>query len=36
MASTKPKKVFVVGGDGFCGWPTSLYLAEKGNNVYYY
>jgi UDP-sulfoquinovose synthase len=29
----KPKKVLVLGGDGFCGWPTSLYLSEKGHDV---
>ncbi len=26
-------KVIVLGGDGFCGWPTSLYLSEKGHDV---
>jgi UDP-sulfoquinovose synthase len=26
-------KVLVLGGDGFCGWPTSLYLSNKGHNV---
>jgi UDP-sulfoquinovose synthase len=31
-ASTK-KKVVVLGGDGFCGWPTSLFLSEKGHDV---
>ena len=25
-----PKKVLILGGDGFCGWPTSLYLSEQG------
>jgi UDP-sulfoquinovose synthase len=29
----KPKKVVVLGGDGFCGWPTSLYLSSKGHDV---
>jgi len=29
----KPKKIIVLGGDGFCGWPTSLYLSEKGHDV---
>ncbi|MFT6225159.1 MAG: UDP-sulfoquinovose synthase, partial [Paracoccaceae bacterium] len=24
-------KVIVLGGDGFCGWPTTLYLASKGH-----
>jgi hypothetical protein len=28
-----PKKVLVLGGDGFCGWPTSLYLSDKGHDV---
>ncbi|CEM33858.1 unnamed protein product [Vitrella brassicaformis CCMP3155] len=27
------KKVVVLGGDGFCGWPTSLYLSERGHDV---
>ncbi len=27
------KKVIVLGGDGFCGWPTSLHLSENGNEV---
>lgn len=26
-------KVLVVGGDGFCGWPTSLHLSNKGHEV---
>lgn len=26
-------KVFVLGGDGFCGWPTSLYLSKRGYDV---
>ena len=26
-------KIFVLGGDGFCGWPTSLRLSELGNDV---
>ena len=26
-------KVIVLGGDGFCGWPTSLKLSEKGYDV---
>lgn len=28
-----PKRVLVLGGDGFCGWPTSLYLSELGHDV---
>lgn len=31
--STEPKRVLVLGGDGFCGWPTSLYLSELGHDV---
>ena len=27
------KKVMVLGGDGFCGWPTSLHLSNKGHEV---
>src|SRR5487761_1661375 len=26
-------KVMVLGGDGFCGWPTSLHLSDKGHDV---
>ena len=26
-------KIFVLGGDGFCGWPTSLHLAASGHEV---
>ncbi len=26
-------KIFVLGGDGFCGWPTSLYLSRRGYDV---
>ncbi|PXF32383.1 NAD-dependent dehydratase [Pokkaliibacter plantistimulans] len=26
-------KTIVFGGDGFCGWPTSLYLSEQGHDV---
>ena len=27
-------KIFVLGGDGFCGWPTSLHLASLGHEVH--
>ena len=27
-------RVVVLGGDGFCGWPSSLYLSEKGHDVH--
>jgi UDP-sulfoquinovose synthase len=26
-------KVLVLGGDGFCGWPTALHLSEQGHDV---
>jgi UDP-sulfoquinovose synthase len=26
-------KVFVLGGDGFCGWPTALHLSARGWDV---
>jgi len=28
-----PKKLFVLGGDGFCGWPTALHLSQLGHEV---
>lgn len=27
-------KIMVLGGDGFCGWPSSLYLSEKGHDIH--
>lgn len=27
------KKIIVLGGDGFCGWPTSLHLSQIGHDV---
>ena len=27
------KKVIVLGGDGFCGWPTSLHLSDQGHDI---
>lgn len=27
-------KIMVVGGDGFCGWPTSLHLSNLGHDVF--
>ncbi|WP_077324668.1 NAD-dependent epimerase/dehydratase family protein [Virgibacillus siamensis] len=26
-------KIIVAGGDGFCGWPTALYLSKKGHDI---
>ena len=25
--------IIIIGGDGYCGWPTSLYLAAQGHDV---
>ena len=27
------KKILVLGGDGFCGWPTALHLSDKGHDA---
>jgi UDP-sulfoquinovose synthase len=27
------KRIMILGGDGFCGWPTSLHLSRLGNDV---
>lgn len=27
------EKVIILGGDGFCGWPTSLYLSNQGYDI---
>ena len=32
-AGAARKKGIVLGGDGFCGWPTSLYLSDQGHEV---
>jgi UDP-sulfoquinovose synthase len=34
-ASVVPQgsRILVLGGDGFCGWPTSLYLSGRGHDV---
>ncbi len=26
-------KIIVLGGDGFCGWPTALHLSSKGHDI---
>ena len=26
-------RILVLGGDGFCGWPTSLYLSRRGHDI---
>ncbi|WP_299654987.1 NAD-dependent epimerase/dehydratase family protein [uncultured Tateyamaria sp.] len=30
---TLAKSIIVVGGDGFCGWPTALHLSQLGHNI---
>jgi len=25
--------ILILGGDGFCGWPTSLHLSNLGHNI---
>jgi UDP-sulfoquinovose synthase len=27
------KKIIVLGGDGFCGWPTALHLSDAGHDI---
>jgi UDP-sulfoquinovose synthase len=27
------EKVMILGGDGFCGWPTSLHMSKQGHEV---
>ncbi|XP_057799878.1 UDP-sulfoquinovose synthase, chloroplastic-like [Salvia miltiorrhiza] len=31
--ASSPKKVMVIGGDGYCGWATSLHLSNKNYEV---
>jgi UDP-sulfoquinovose synthase len=26
-------RILVLGGDGFCGWPTALYLSDQGHDI---
>jgi UDP-sulfoquinovose synthase len=33
IPSATRKKIFVLGGDGFCGWPTALHLSDKGHDI---
>ena len=33
MSPNRASNVVVLGGDGFCGWPTSLRLSRQGFNV---
>jgi UDP-sulfoquinovose synthase len=34
MTSRHGKKIAVLGGDGFVGWPTCLHLSELGHDVH--
>ena len=27
------KNVLIIGGDGFCGWPTALHLSNQGHHI---
>ncbi|MXZ25156.1 MAG: NAD-dependent epimerase/dehydratase family protein [Caldilineaceae bacterium SB0665_bin_21] len=33
MSANRASNIVVLGGDGFCGWPTSLRLSRQGFNV---
>lgn len=33
MAAGGAKTILVLGGDGFCGWPTAVHLSDKGHAV---
>lgn len=26
-------RILVLGGNGYCGWPTALYLSRHGNDI---
>lgn len=30
---SKPQRVMIIGGDGYCGWATALHLSKKGYEV---
>ena len=32
-ADFEKKKIIVLGGDGFCGWPTCLHLSDAGHDI---
>lgn len=32
-ADFEKKTIIVLGGDGFCGWPTCLHLSDAGHDV---
>ena len=33
MAQDSAKKVLILGGDGYLGWPTAMYLTRLGYKV---
>jgi UDP-sulfoquinovose synthase len=33
VANIGPMKIIVLGGDGFCGWPSALHLSATGHDV---
>src|SRR3989442_9663273 len=33
LASGGTMRILILGGDGYLGWPQSLYLSSKGHNV---
>ncbi|MFA0813570.1 NAD-dependent epimerase/dehydratase family protein [Microbulbifer epialgicus] len=33
MRTTEKSRIVVLGGDGFCGWPTALFLSRQGYEV---
>jgi len=33
VARRRGLKIVILGGDGFCGWPTSLHLSARGHEV---
>lgn len=33
MREVQDMKIVILGGDGFCGWPTALHLSRRGHEV---
>ena len=27
-------RILILGGDGFCGWPTALHLSQAGHDIH--
>ena len=34
MSEGLPLRILILGGDGFCGWPTALHLSAAGHDVH--